>query len=71
MKAKSMASNMVTVQEAAKQRGVTDTRIYQWIAEGRLTKTDEAYGRRLVDLAEVKALEPLKRGKPSKKASRK
>jgi hypothetical protein len=61
--------NMVTVQAAAAEKGVTPSRVYQWIEEGRIKKTevDETFNRRLVDLNEVLALEPLKRGKPSKK----
>lgn len=56
-------SEMLTVQEAAKLKGVTDTRVYQWIAEGRL-KTQEAYGRTLIIRNEVLNLEPQRRGRP-------
>lgn len=56
---------MVTVQEAAIKKGVTPSRIYQWIGEGRLT-ADEVYGRKLVDLKAVMNLKELKRGKPRK-----
>ncbi len=41
--------DMLTVPEAAKIKGVTDARIYQWIADGRLTRhTDERFGRTTV-----------------------
>lgn len=57
---------MLTVQEAAERKGVTDVRVYQWLAEGRLTK-HEKYGRTLVDAAELDALQELRRG-PKPKA---
>ncbi len=58
---------MLTVPEAAKLKGVTEARVYQWISEGRLTKhTDERFNRTLVNAAELATLTPLKRGrKPS------
>ena len=63
--------DMVTVTDAAKHRGVSRTRIHQWIGEGRLKK-EERYGRTVVSLAEVMALEELKRGpKASKKPGKK
>ena len=50
--------DMLTVQEAAKLKGVTDARIYQWIADGRLTKhTDERFGRTLINREELESLE--------------
>lgn len=58
--------DMITVQEAAKRKGVSRSRIHQWISEGRLAK-EERYGRTVVSEAEVMALQELKRGpKPSK-----
>ena len=53
--------DMVTVQEAANQRGVSRSRIHQWISEGRLNK-EERYGRTVVSLSEVMLVEGLKRG---------
>jgi excisionase family DNA binding protein len=65
-------SEMLTVQEAAQTKGVTEARVYQWIADGRLTKhVDARFGRTLVDRAELDALEPLRRGRPSKKGGKK
>lgn len=57
---------MLTVQEAAERKGVTDVRVYQWLAEGRLTKHGK-YGRTLVAVAELDALQELRRG-PKPKA---
>jgi hypothetical protein len=70
MNKKSVGSAMVTVQEAAEKKGVTPSRIYQWIGEGRL-ETQEVFGRKVVDLKSVMSLQELKRGKPSKKDSKK
>lgn len=58
---------MVTVQDAAREKGVSDSRIYQWIGEGRL-RSGKQLGRVVVDLREVLALEHLKRGWPKGKA---
>ncbi len=58
---------MVTVQEAAREKGVSDSRIYQWLGEGRL-KRHQQFGRVVVDLTEVMALEELKRGWPKGKS---
>ena len=54
-------SEMLTVQEAAERKGVTDVRVYQWLAEGRLTKHGK-YGRTLVAVADLDALLELRRG---------
>jgi len=73
MKEKKLAQtdDMVTVQDAAKHKGVSRARVHQWISEGRLRK-EERYGRTVVSLAEVMALEGLKRGpKTAKKSSKK
>lgn len=73
MAKKSESQNMVTVQRAAAERGVTPARIYQWIEEGRIknTKIDEIFNRRLVDLNEVLSLEPMKPGpKPQEEAEK-
>lgn len=58
---------MVTVKDAATSKGVSDARIYQWITEGRLQKS-EVFGRVVVDLNEVMALEHKKRGWPKGKS---
>ncbi len=52
---------MITVQDAAKRRGVTDARVYQWLSEGRLTR-HEKFGRVLVDAGELDSLTELPRG---------
>ena len=65
-KKKSEGSEMITVQDAAKRRGVTDARVYQWLAEGRLTR-HERFGRVLVDAGELDSLAELPRGPKSRK----
>ena len=66
--------DMITVQEAAALKGVSRSRIHQWISEGRLSK-EERYGRTVVSQAEVLSLQEQKRGpkpgRPSKKAAKK
>lgn len=63
--------DMVTVQDAANQKGVSRARVHQWISEGRLNK-EQRYGRTVVSLSEVMALEELKRGpKAGKKGGKK
>lgn len=57
---------LVTVQEAAEIRGVSRTRIYQWIDEGRLVK-HEMYGRTLVNREELEKIELLTGGWPKGK----
>jgi len=56
---------LITIQEAAKLRGVTRTRIYQWIEEGRLRK-EVRFGRSVVYRDEVLAIEALPGGRPRK-----
>lgn len=58
---------LMTIQEAAKLRGVTRTRIYQWIEEGRLRK-EVRFGRSVVYRDEVLAIEALPGGRPRKEA---
>ena len=58
---------LMTIQEAAALRGVTRTRIYQWIDEGRLRK-EVRYGRSVVYRDEVLAIEALPGGRPRKAA---
>lgn len=57
---------LVTVPEAAIERGVSRARIYQWINEGRLTK-HEKYGRTLVNLKELHGIEARQGGWPKGK----
>jgi excisionase family DNA binding protein len=64
-KEKPAEDELVTIQEAATLRGVTRTRIYQWVNEGRLRK-EEKYGRSLVYRSEVLAIEALPGGRPNK-----
>ena len=59
-------NDLLTIQEAAQLRGVTKTRIHQWINEGRLNK-EIRYGRSLVSKAEMLAIEALPSGRPRKK----
>jgi len=59
-------SEMLTVQEAAKRKGVTDARVYQWLADGRLTR-HERYGRTLVDVSELDSLTEMRRGPKPKR----
>lgn len=57
----------LTVPEAAKLKGVTESRVYQWISEGRLQKqVDERFGRTLVSRTDLNALQYLRRGRPRK-----
>ncbi len=58
---------LITIQEAAKLRGVTRTRIYQWIDEGRLQK-ETRFGRSVVYRDAVMAIEALPGGRPRKEA---
>ncbi len=58
---------LMTIQDAAKLRGVTRTRIYQWIDEGRLRK-ETRFGRSVVYRDEVLAIEALPGGRPRKNA---
>jgi hypothetical protein len=60
-KKKVEGSEMITVQDAAKRKGVTDARVYQWLSEGRLTR-HERFGRVVVDSGELDALAALPRG---------
>lgn len=54
---------MLTVPEAARRKGVTESRVYQWIAEGRLTKhVEPRFRRTLVQVDELDAITPQKRG---------
>lgn len=64
-KEKPAEDELVTIQEAATLRGVTRTRIYQWVSEGRLRK-EEKYGRSVVYRDEVLAIEALPSGRPRK-----
>jgi hypothetical protein len=63
IKPESASDDFVTVQEAARMRGVSRSRIHQWIQEARLRK-EERYGRTVVSLSEVMNLEKLKVGRP-------
>lgn len=56
---------LITVQEAATLKGVSKTRIHQWINEGRLKK-EVRYGRSVVSKSEVMSIEPLPGGRPRK-----
>ena len=57
---------LLTVSEAAELRGVSKTRVRQWIEQGRLKKYVR-YGRVLVARREVLALKSLDAGRPAKK----
>jgi hypothetical protein len=54
------------MREAARLRGVSEARVQQWLAAGRLKRV-EKYGRVLVSRREVMTLKPLPGGRPSKK----
>lgn len=60
------ADDLLTVPEAASERGVSRARIYQWINEERLTKY-EKYGRTLVSLKELHEIEARQGGWPKGK----
>jgi len=62
---KQSQDELVTVQEAAKLRGVSKARVHQWIASGRLRK-EVKYGRVLLRRDEVIAITPLPAGRPRK-----
>jgi excisionase family DNA binding protein len=64
-KKKAGASEMITVQDAAKRKGVSDARVYQWLADGRLTR-HEKFGRVVVDVGELDSLTEQKRGPKSR-----
>ena len=64
-KKKQDEDDLITVQEAAKLRGVSRARVHQWIKAGRL-KTETKYGRVLIHRTELMSLESLPRGRPPK-----
>lgn len=65
VKKKSVEADWITVNEAAEIRGVTKSRVHQWISDGRLTR-EWRYGRAVVSRSEVLALEHLPKGRPPK-----
>jgi excisionase family DNA binding protein len=64
-KRKQIQDDLITVQEAAKLRGVSKARVHQWIAGGRLRK-EVKYGRVLVDRHDVMSITALPAGRPRK-----
>lgn len=70
MGTKNLDAELITVQEAAELRGVSKTRIHQWLNDGRLRK-EVRFGRTVVYRDEVLAVEQLKGGRPRKSTSKK